>query len=55
MKNFNITIMYANGTYSHINNAKGENEKEALKNAINDGFRENNVIVSITILENKNN
>lgn len=51
MKDFNVMIVFANGTYSHTANLKADSEKDAILKAVKDCllFRNEDVITSVTV------
>jgi hypothetical protein len=53
MKNYNVTIAFEDGTYSHTNNLKAENKTKVLENILADSWIDTNKVVSITITEKK--
>lgn len=53
MKDYNVTIVFENGSYSHTENFKAWNKSDILSKIGNDVRKEADKIVTITILEKK--
>lgn len=55
MNDYNITIAYGDGTYSHTQNMKADSKKHVLLKLASDYFysEKSDEIISITILKKK--
>lgn len=55
MKDFNVTVIFSTGMYSHTMNLKAEDEKQAINKAVNDHFIGDVKILSVTVVEKEAN